>query len=101
MIEKAIKNQIVDMRLIYKVIFYVLLGTLWSFSNVGYSFGLLTWFTLVPFLFFIKYENVKWGLIFSWIFGFSAYLHHFWWMANPFYSYMAQNLLPDGFAFWG
>ncbi|HOV13173.1 MAG TPA: apolipoprotein N-acyltransferase [Spirochaetota bacterium] len=99
--EKIIKNQITEVRFFYKIFLYIFLGALWSFSNVGYSFGLLTWFTFVPFLFFIKYENFKWGLLFSWIFGFSAYTCHFWWMVNPFYSYMSQDFLPIGFGFIG
>ncbi len=99
--EKIIKNQITEIRFFYKIFLYVFLGALWSFSNVGYSFGLLTWFTFVPFLFFIKYENFKWGLFFAWIFGFSTYTCHFWWMVTPFQSYMSQDIFPRGFDFIG
>jgi apolipoprotein N-acyltransferase len=92
--EKEIKIKIQEIKLPYKIFFYIIFGALWSFSNVGYSFGFLTWIALVPFLFSIKYENFKQGIFFSWIFGCSAYVFHFWWMMNPFVIYFSQSFFP-------
>ncbi|OHD10470.1 MAG: apolipoprotein N-acyltransferase [Spirochaetes bacterium GWD1_27_9] len=95
----SIKEKIQETQFIYKVFIYILLGILWSFSNVGYSFGFLTWFTFVPFLFFIKNENPKNGFILGWIFGTSAYFFHFWWLINPFLSFLPGEFIPYSLGF--
>lgn len=72
-----------------KILLYVLLGIVWSLSNIGYVkyFGsIFAWFTLAPFLFFLKEENFLDGIKYSAIFGFSAYLIHFWWMILPIFN---------------
>lgn len=81
--KNIIKEKILEINFIYKILIYAALGVLWSLSQVGYSFGFLTWFSFVPIIFFMKYEKFKRGLFLSWIFGFSAYLAHFWWMVQP------------------
>ena len=98
-IEKEIRARIQGIRFHYKILFYVLFGMLWSFSNVGYSFGFLTWIALVPFLFSIKYENFKQGIFFAWVFGFATYTFHFWWMVNPFIEYFSNNFFPPYLGF--
>ncbi len=99
--EYIIKNKIKEIRIIHKVGLYFALGALWSFSQVGYSFAFLPWFTFVPFLFMIKYENYKSGFFYSWIFGFSVYLFHFWWMPTPIALTLASDFLPSYLYFLG
>ena len=84
-----------------KIILFALFGSLWSFSHVGYSFGLLPWFTFVPFIYSIKYEEYKSGFFYSWIFGFFVYAFHFWWMPKPIASAMVMDFLPAQLHFIG
>lgn len=77
---------------------YILLGALWSLSNVGYVkyFGsAFAWFTLSFFIYFIQRESIKNGIKFSIVFGFTAYIVHFWWMAIPMIIVMGSSLFPD------
>jgi apolipoprotein N-acyltransferase len=78
--ENNLENRIKNTHILGKIALYALFGALWSFAQVGYSFALLTWFTFIPYLYMIKYENYKDGVIYSLIFGFTAYMVHFWWM---------------------
>lgn len=89
--ELLIKEKIRDVKLHYKIIFYTSIGILWSISNVGYSFGFLTWFALIPFMLAMKYETKKEALIYSLLFGSVAYFVHLWWMVNPFISYFSNG----------
>ncbi len=99
--EKIIKERIRQTRFAYKILLYIAFGIFWSLSNVGYSFSFLTWFTLIPFLFFIKYENFKNSIIFSWIFGTSAYFFHCLWMINPFFAFFITLGSGIGFKILG
>ncbi len=80
-----------------KYIIYIVLGAIWSLSNVGYVkyFGSgFAFFTLSFFIFFIQKENIKAGIKYSIVFGFSAYLVHFWWMSIPMTIVMGTSLFP-------
>ncbi|HBI38494.1 MAG: apolipoprotein N-acyltransferase [Spirochaetes bacterium GWF1_31_7] len=80
-----------------KYLIYIILGALWSLSNVGYVkyFGSgFAFFTLSFFIFFIQKENIKVGMKYSIVFGFSAYLVHFWWMSIPMTIVMGSSLFP-------
>jgi len=81
--EYIINGKIKKMQLWPKIGLYFLFGALWSFSQVGYSYAFLTWFTFIPFIFTIKYEDSKYGFFFSWVFGFAVYFFHLWWMLPP------------------
>jgi|GEM_PF-820515 len=81
--ERIVKNQLKNVKILHKIFIYILFGILWSFSQVGYSFSFLTWFTFIPYLFLVKYEDYKFGFIYSLIFGISAYLFHLWWLPFP------------------
>jgi len=94
--DKILKAKVQEIRFTYKIVLYIIFGVLWSFANVGYSFGLLTWFAFVPFLFSIKYENLKSGIILSWIFGITAYIFHFWWMTYPFVAFFSKGFASGG-----
>lgn len=89
--ELLTKEKIRDVKLHYKILFYTSIGILWSVSNVGYSFGFLTWFALIPFMLAMKYESRKKALIYSLLFGSVAYFVHLWWMVNPFVSYFSAG----------
>src|SRR4030042_6540482 len=78
-----INGKIKKMQIFPKICLYFLFGSLWSFSNVGYSFAFLPWFTFIPFIVTIKYEDNKYGFFYSWIFGFAVYFFHLWWMIHP------------------
>ncbi len=80
--EYYLENRIKNTQMLPKILLYILFGALWSFSQVGYSFSLLTWFTFIPFLYMIKYEDYENGTLYSWIFGFTLYMVHFWWIPN-------------------
>ncbi|MBN2547089.1 MAG: apolipoprotein N-acyltransferase [Spirochaetes bacterium] len=75
-----IRKKIKSILFYHKVILYFLLGILWALAQMTYSFPLLTWFALVPFLFTIKYEETKYALFYSIIFGATTYLFNLWWM---------------------
>lgn len=89
--EDLIKNKIKQSTVSSKVWIYIGLGTLWSFSQVGYSLAFLPWFTFVPYLFMIKHEDYKSGFFYSWIFGIFVYLLHLWWLPIP----IASAVFPD------
>lgn len=93
--EKIIKSKVNDITFISKIILYFFCGTFWSLANIVYSFGFLTWFAFVPFLFLVKYENLKTSLFLSWIFGFSAYIFSFWWLPRPIISMLSAWFLPE------
>ena len=48
--EYIINGKIKKMQLLPKISLYFLFGALWSFSQVGYSYAFLTWFTFIPFI---------------------------------------------------
>lgn len=97
-----IKNgKVKNIKTLPKIILFALFGSLWSFSHVGYSFGLLPWFTFIPFIYSIKYEDYKSGFFYSWIFGFFVYLFHFWWMPKPIAFAMILDFLPPYLYFFG
>lgn len=81
--EDVIIRKTKEIRVVSKFIIYFALGVLWSFSQVGYSFSFLPWFTFVPFLFLIKYEDLRSGFLYVSVFGFAVYFFHFWWMPTP------------------
>lgn len=85
---KLFANQ---MRYQYKVLIYLFFGLIWSLANVGYSIAPLTWFALVPYLFFIRYERVRSGFFYSAIFGTSLYIFHIWWMVAPFPIFLGNS----------
>jgi len=81
-----IRKKIKSILFYHKVILYFILGIFWALAQVTFSFPLLTWFGLVPYLFVIKYENTKYGLFYSIIFGTTVYLVALWWMPFTFFS---------------
>lgn len=90
-----IRSQLKDRQ---KILLYSLLGLIWSLSNVGYIkfFGsAFAWFTLAPVIFFLKNEKTYNGIKYSAIFGFVAYLVHFWWMVVPVTGMSKTFGLPD------
>lgn len=81
-----------------KILLYSLLGVIWSLSNVGYIkfFGsIFAWFTFAPMIFFLKNEKTSDGIKYSAIFGFAAYLVHFWWMIVPVTGMSKTFGLPE------
>ena len=88
---KLIEERVRKIKPVYKILFYIGMGILWSLANVGYSFGFLTWFALVPLLFFLRYETLKSAAIYSSLFGFVFYLTNFWWMGVPFVNFFGGN----------
>ncbi|MCH5149173.1 MAG: apolipoprotein N-acyltransferase [Spirochaetales bacterium] len=81
-----------------KILLYPLLGVIWSLSNVGYIkfFGsIFAWFTFAPVIFFLKSEKTYDGIKYSAIFGFTAYLAHFWWMIVPITGMSKTFGLPE------
>lgn len=92
--DNVVREKIQSINFIYKIILYTLFAVLWSISNVGYSFGLMTWFVLVPFLFFVRYEKMKNSLWYSLYFGFIAYLVHQWWMIIPVTNVLGNGSFP-------
>ncbi|MBP5448952.1 MAG: apolipoprotein N-acyltransferase [Spirochaetales bacterium] len=88
---KLIEERVRKIKPVYKILFYIGMGILWSLANVGYSFGFLTWFALVPLLFFLRYETLKSAAIYSSLFGFVFYLTNFWWMGVPFVKFFGGN----------
>lgn len=76
---------------IIKIVLYISLGALWSFSNIGYPLDFLSPLMLVPFLFFIRRETVKGGIVFSIIFGTSFYLTHLLWMPGSFVAFFSES----------
>lgn len=99
--ESFLETKIKGIKKIHKGFLYFLLGALWSFSQVGYSFAFLPWFTFIPFLFMIKYENYKSGFFYSWIFGSSVYLFHLWWLTYPVAMSLNIDLFPSYLGFLG
>ncbi len=93
--EKLIKSKIRNMRPIYKIAFYILLGGLWSLANVGYSIGFISWFALVPYLFIIRNEKFNEGMLYSLIFGTAVYFFHFLWIPDAVYSKFIAQFFPD------
>ncbi|MCG8570367.1 MAG: apolipoprotein N-acyltransferase [Spirochaetes bacterium] len=89
--EEIVKKYIYEIKPVYKILAFFFFGFLWALANVGYSVALLTWFAFVPFLFLIKYENMKRGVLLSFIFGFTVYIFNLWWMMNPFLAYFDLN----------
>ncbi len=81
---KLIEERVRKTKIGYKLLFYGSMGMLWSLANIGYSFGFLTWFALVPLLFLLRFETIKRSIFFSSIFGFVFYITNFYWLANPF-----------------
>jgi len=93
--EYIINGKIKQIQVFNKIFLYFLYGALWSFSQVGYSFAFLTWFTLTPFIFTIKYEDNKFGFFYAWIFGSAVYLFHLWWMISPVFNALTMDkILP-------
>ncbi|MBP5707136.1 MAG: apolipoprotein N-acyltransferase, partial [Spirochaetales bacterium] len=88
---KLIEERVRKIKQVYKILFYISMGILWSLANVGYSFGFLTWFALVPLLFLLRYETIRAATVYSTIFGFVFYLTNFWWMAVPFVKFFSGN----------
>lgn len=81
-----------------KILLYSLLGVIWSLSNVGYIkfFGsIFAWFTFAPVVFFLRNEKTYDGIKYSTIFGFAAYLVHFWWMIIPVTGMSKTFGLPE------
>ena len=81
-----------------KILLYSILGVIWSLSNIGYVkfFGsAFAWFTLAPAIFFLKNEKNYDGVKYSTIFGFVAYLTHFWWLVVPVTGMSKTFGLPD------
>ncbi|MEE1291678.1 MAG: apolipoprotein N-acyltransferase [Spirochaetota bacterium] len=81
-----------------KILLYSLLGVIWSLSNIGYIkfFGsTFAWFTLAPAVFFLKNEKMSDGVKYSTLFGFTAYLTHFWWMIVPVTGMSKTFGLPE------
>ncbi len=91
----ALGSQLKDRQ---KILLYSLLGVIWSLSNIGYVkfFGsVFAWFTLAPTVFFLKSEKMSDGVKFSTLFGFTAYLTHFWWMIVPVTGMSKTFGLPE------
>jgi len=76
-VEKNIKNVVVS-SLFFIIISSFLLALSFNFSNLS----LLSWFSLVFFLYVIEKENFKKGLFFSFLFGFSYSILIFFWIGN-------------------
>ena len=77
--------------IILKILLYIALGVLWSYSNVGYPLEYLSWITLAPFLYFIRKETLKGGIFYSLLFGTTFYLVHLVWMPKTFILFFAEN----------
>jgi len=92
--EKLIKNKVRAILPVYKIFFYIMLGALWSLANVGYSIGFITWFGLVPYLFIIRNEKFKHGILYSMLFGFSVYFFHFLWLPDAIYTRVILEVFP-------
>ena len=90
---KLIEERVRKIKLSYKILLYIGMSILWSLANVGYSFGFLTWFALVPMLFMLRYETIKSAAVYSTLFGFVFYLTNFWWMGVPFVKFFGGNPL--------
>lgn len=95
--EYIINGKIKKMQTLPKIGLYFLFGALWSFSQVGYSFAFLPWFTFIPFIITIKYEDYKYGFFYSLVFGFAVYFFHLWWMLPPFASQIFIELTQPYF----
>ena len=82
----------------HKILLYSLLGVIWSLSNVGYIKFIgsaFAWVTLAPVIFFLNKEKQSDGVKYSTLFGFTAYLTHFWWMIVPVTGMTKTFGLPE------
>ena len=66
-----------------------------SFPGPGYSF--LAWFALVPFLFALRGQTVRTGLLLSFLFGLVFFCGTVSWVFNSIHVYGHVTLLPASF----